>query len=298
MSDKLLNVVSWWDDRFYRCKLSKQSITKIQKKINLINPNYELTVIDDNIFLPSSTTILGSAPKEWLGRWRGQVGNWEADRVMNEALDKGSRVHSAFAALINGTIILFNNPKAPAYTKEQILNIELDSKNGVMILSNQQEMLEVWRLQRFFDIVKPKIIGTEMTVLSEVYGYAGTTDHLWFINAGEYDLGDKEKFIIEKSGHYILDIKTGKEDEYNYPEQLASYTVAIEESGDYKIEGAIILYSNSSKKKGIEGFKFEMITKEELEYHFKGFIFQYNIWLKKANKSPKVFDLPSLLKIN
>ena len=70
MSNKITNVVSWFDDHFYPCKLSKQSIAKIQKRIKSINPDYELTVIGNDIFLPSVTTILSSSPKEWLGRWR------------------------------------------------------------------------------------------------------------------------------------------------------------------------------------------------------------------------------------
>ena len=143
MSNKITNVVSWFDDRFYRCNLSKQIITKIQKRIKSINPDYELTVIGNDIFLPSVTTILSSSPKEWLGRWRGQVGNWEADRIMNEALDKGSKIHAAFANLIEGAIILFNNPKSPTYTKEQIEAIAAENKKGVQVLYDQQEMLEV-----------------------------------------------------------------------------------------------------------------------------------------------------------
>lgn len=292
------NVVGWFDDRFYKCTLTKKEIDQIIKRANAINPKFEYTVLDKTIFLPSSTTILGSAPKEWLARWRGQVGNWEADRIMNEAMNKGSRIHSAFAELLNGTVILFNNPKAPAYTKEQISAIETESKKGVMIVQEQQEMLEVWRLKKFFDIVKPKIIGTEVSIYSAVYGYAGTLDHLWYIEAGKYDLGDKVFFEVEKSGNYILDIKTGGEDDVNYPEQLASYYNAVEETGNIKIEGAIILYSNSKTKKGIEGFKTDQLNLNDLKYHFDGFLWQYNIWLKKANKSPQVFDLPSLLRMN
>lgn len=298
MSNNVVNVVSWFDDRFYRVKTTKQIISKIVKRVQSICPNYEYTILDDTIFLPSSTTILGSAPKEWLARWRGQVGNWEADRIMNEAMNKGSRIHLAFAELLKGTIILLNIPKAPAYTKEQIDAISQESKKGVLVLSDQQEMLEVWRLKQFFDIVKPKVEAVEMTVYSEVYGYAGTLDHIWHINAGEYDLGGRTKFKVEKTGFYILDIKTGAEDEINYPEQLASYMSAVEESNQYKIEGGIILYSNAKTKTGIEGFKFEQISKEDLEYHFKGFIFQLNVWLKKSNKNPKLFDLPSLLRMN
>ena len=295
---KIVNVVSWFDDRFYRVKTTKQTISKIQKRVQSICPKYEYTVLDDTIFVPSSTTILGSAPREYLARWRGQVGNWEADRIMNEAMSKGSRIHLAFAELLNGTIILLNNTKAPAYTKEQIDAIAQENKKGILVLSDQQEMLEVWRLKQFFDIVKPKVDALELTVYSEEYGYAGTLDHIWHIDAGEYDLGGKNKFKVEKTGFYILDLKTGGEDENNYPEQLASYMHAVEESDQYKIEGGIILYSNAKTKTGIEGFKVEQLTKDDLEYHFKGFIYQLNVWLKKANKTPKVFDLPSLLRMN
>lgn len=295
---KQINAVSWFDDRFYKIKTTKQVINKIQKRVASICPNYQYTTLDDIIFVPSSTTVLGSAPREYLARWRGQVGNWEADRIMNEAMSKGSRIHLAFAELLNGTIILLNNPKAPAYTKEQIDNIAQESNKGVMVLSDQQEMLEVWRLKQFFDIVNPKVEAVEMTVYSEQYGYAGTLDHIWHIEAGEYSLGDKVKFKVDKTGFYILDLKTGGEDENNYPEQLASYMNAVEESEQYKIEGGIILYSNAKTKTGIEGFKVEQLSKDDLEYHFKGFIYQLNVWLKKANKTPKVFDLPSLLRMN
>jgi len=296
---KLQNVVSWFDDRFYRVKTTKKVIDKIQKRVQTICPDYEYTVLDDTIFLPSSTTILGSAPKDWLGRWRGQVGNWEADRIMNEALDKGSRVHLAFSEMLNGSIILLNGHKYPNYTKEQIEAIQAENKKPIVILSDQQEMLEVWRLKQFFDIVKPKVEAMEMSVYSEAYGYAGTLDHLWYIEAGEYDLGGRNnKLTIDKTGFYILDLKTGKEDKHNHPEQLASYMYAVEESDQYKIEGGLILYSNADKKTGIAGFDFEYLSKDDLEYHFKGFVYQLNVWLKKANKTPKVFDLPSLLRMN
>lgn len=292
------NVISWFDDRFYKCKLTKEQIKKIQTNASKINPKFEYTVIDNNIFLPSTTTILSSSPKEWLSRWRGQVGNWEADRIMNEALDKGSRIHTAISEAINGTVILLNNPKAPSYTKEQITAIETESKKGVLVLSNQQEMLEVWRIVQFINIVKPQIIASEMTVYSEKYGFAGTLDLLFYIEKGSYSLGDKETFEVEKSGHYILDIKTGGEDDNNYPEQLASYYKAVEESSDYKVEGAVILYSNANKKRGIEGFKAVQFSRSDLDYHFQGFTYQYNIWLKKSQTTPKVFDLPSLIRLN
>ena len=292
-------VVGWFDDRFYKCDLTKQAVDKILKRTKQIS-DYEYTVLNDGktIFLPSSTTILGSAPKEWLAKWRGQVGNWEADRIMNEAMDKGSRIHHTFANLINGTIVLFNNPKAPTYTQEQISQIAVENKAGVIVVQDQQEMLELWRLKQFFDILKPKVVATEMTVVNERYGYAGTLDHLWHIEKGVYDLGDKVKYEFPETGLYILDIKTGGEDKINYPEQLASYYSAVIEQPETNIKGAVLLYSNSGNVKGIQGFKLDLLTPAVLEYHFQGFIYQYNVWLKKANKSPKVFDLPSLLRLN
>ena len=111
---------------------------------------------------------------------------------------------------------------------------------------------------------------------------------------GKYDLGQKEFYEFE-DGHYVFDLKTGKEDENNYPEQIASYAEACSE---YDIKGGVLIYSNSTKKKGIEGLKMDIYSKEELKYHFKGFLHQQAVWVKKAPKQPKVFDLPSLIKMN
>lgn len=292
-----LKMVNWFDDRFYSVMMDKKKIDKVQKWISSIKPDYALTVLDNLIYLPSVTSILSTAPKEWLGRWRGQVGNWEADRIMNDAMNKGSRIHNAVSEMLRGVIIILNSTKMPEYSAEQINNIAQESNKGVLILSEQQEMLEVWRLKKFFDIVKPKVIASEMTVYSETYGYAGTLDMLWYIEAGKYDLGDKVFFEVAESGNYVLDLKTGGEDDANYPEQLSAYCRAVTEC-DVECKGAMIVYTNSKTKKGIEGLKIEQFNLDELRYHFDGFINQYKIWIKKAPKQPKIFDLPTVLRLN
>ena len=66
--------ISWWDSRYYPC----------------IAPD------GSEIYLPSVTTILGAVSKgDFLEKWRGDIGNREADLRMNEAGDRGSRVHHA-----------------------------------------------------------------------------------------------------------------------------------------------------------------------------------------------------------
>ncbi|WP_448510671.1 hypothetical protein [Immundisolibacter sp.] len=301
--ENVVEVVSWFDDRFYKVILDDLSIKGIQEKVKRINPKYELLVLpsDKNgyshIFLPSSTTIEGSAPKDWLSKWRGQVGNWEADRIMNEKAERGTRIHHAFTMFQQGVWIVFNNPKAPRYSQAEIENMKAESPNGVHILTDQEDMLQTYRLVRMFGILKPKVIANEMTIYNSKEGYAGTLDHLWLLEKGTYDFGDKVTYEIPETGNYVLDLKTGAEDEQNYPEQIASYCAACLTLG-IDVKGGILIYSNSQNKKGIEGLKLEQYDLNAMEYYYDAFLDQYKVWLRKAVKNPRVFDLPSLLKLN
>jgi hypothetical protein len=47
------------------------------------------------LLLPSITTIIGTVlRKPWLERWRGELGNQEADRILEEAARHGSEQHA------------------------------------------------------------------------------------------------------------------------------------------------------------------------------------------------------------
>ncbi len=283
-----IEVISWFDDRFY--KIDFDNLDPEDKK----KYAKDKAGID---YFKSSTTILGSAPKEWLAHWRGQVGNWEANRIMGEAQEKGSRVHEAISGLINGGQIIFNDPKVPKYDDEEIK--ELTKDIPALIIKSQQEHLEIYRFAQFCEEVKPKFIATDFVVFSLVHEYAGTLDILAEIEGGKYSINGVKPLEIQK-GRYIIDIKTGQEDDLNYPKQLASYMVGYEEreqsTGD--IDGGILIYTNAKTKGKIEGLKTVIYTKEELQKHFTGFLNIKKVSDEYGIDKPKLVLLPSILKLN
>ena len=256
MNDKI-KITAWFDDRFYK--------------------------VDDE-FYPSVTTILNVAPKPFLAHWRGQVGNWEANRIMEEAMQKGSNVHLAINTILLGGQVVYE-PKNEA--KERELHLSNNSKT--IFLQNQQEQLESYRFLQFLELVKPKIILTEAIVFNTQYKYAGTLDLLMEINKGEYMIAGSKPLKLEH-GIYIADIKTGKQISNENYCQLSAYSMCL----DTKVIGGLVLHTNASTTKGIEGFQTHLRTADELENDFDKFL----TYLKIYNFNPvepKVFDLPQVL---
>jgi hypothetical protein len=261
--------IAWFDDHFYQ--------------------------VGDE-FYPSVTTILGAVPKSFLSNWRGQVGNWEADRIMNEAMDKGSRIHNAVSVFLSGGTILFNNPKAPSYIDIEIEAIKQESK-GFYLLQNQQEMLELYRFQQFFDKVKPQVIATDLNVYSPKLGYAGSLDIIFDIKVGDYEVNGAKPIHIPE-GRYICDLKTGANIDDNYYSQIAAYMVAYEENGhELEISGGLIIHTNSKTQKGIEGFSLYQRNRDELEDDFQRFLKYKAIFDMNGTNKPKIFNLPGIIKM-
>ena len=261
--------ISWFDDHFYQ-------------------------VGED--FLPSVTTILNAVPKSFLSNWRGQVGNWEADRIMNEAMDKGSRIHNAVSIFLSGGAILFNNPKAPAYNQEEIEQVKQSTKLFCLI-QNQQEMLELYRFQQFFDKVSPQVIATDLNVYSLKLNYAGSLDMILDIQDGNYEVNGAKPIHIP-TGRYICDLKTGSAIDDNYYSQIAAYMVAYEEiDHQLEISGGLIIHTNSKTQKGIEGFSLYQRNRDELEEDFQRFLKYKAIYDMNGSTKPKIFNLPGIIKM-
>jgi len=144
----------WFDDRFYI--LLKDEIEKAYSEGATIHPKIKDALINGapEVWLPSSTTILGAAPKPWLADWKGRIGNEEAEKKLNEGGEKGSRVHDAIQVWTSDGMVIYNNPKKPLFTPEELFEITKDKVEYVdyIVLREQQEHLECWRLQQWFRI--------------------------------------------------------------------------------------------------------------------------------------------------
>jgi hypothetical protein len=284
MNFETMNCVTWFNEHWYEFNFDSLSPEE-KKKFNLLDKKG----ID---YLKSVTTILGSAPKEWLSQWRGQVGNWEARRLLEEGQTKGTHIHNAINTSYHGGVIFYNDIKKPRYGKDEFE--KLAEGKPYYILEQQQEALEFYRFTQLINLIKPNFIANEFNLFSLRYLYAGTGDHLWEVEQGEHKNG--RNIIKLTKGTWLFDTKTGREDDKNYPKQLAAYANALKETNNVDIEGAGIIYTNADTKTGIEGLKVVIYTKEELKYHFSQFLHVLAIDQEYSSDKPKVIDLPTIYK--
>lgn len=108
----------------------------------------------------SVTTALQIIRRPQLEQWRGNLGNEEADRVMNEAADFGSAVHDHCQQINLGRRIVAPLPLIEAY-------------------------------QQWFDATVKEVIHVEQAVWSDTYWYAGRCDLVAVLK------GDKVPTVID-----------------------------------------------------------------------------------------------------
>ena len=214
---KVIGKVEWFDDRFYK-------IQKLGAEV---------------VYYPSVTTILGVAPKPYLNRWRGEIGNREADQRIREAQERGNKVHHACAVLLKGGVVGYKILKDD-------LDLVLDHRPIEKVLLNDQtEMAMAHRFVNLAAELNFETILTDQTIFSDKYKFAGSLDFLAKIPKTNYNK------IDFKAGLYICDIKTGSSSKEHLM-QVAAYSVAYSELYQTKITGAIVIYLNAKNKTGIK----------------------------------------------
>ena len=165
---KEIKMVEWFDQHWY--------------KINYMNES-DKEVID---YLPSVTTKLRVVAKPFLAYWRGDIGNREADMRVFEASERGIRIHHAWYTMTTGGAVIYQPVQRPNYTQSDIDNLTSEYAGNLAIVRYQDEMYDLFKLSKWLEIVKPKIIASELINYSLKNKDAGTADNLFFIEEGEY----------------------------------------------------------------------------------------------------------------
>ncbi len=266
--------VSWFDSRFYR-----------------------ITILDKpDLYYWSVTTKLGAKSKPYLALWRGNVGNREADLQSQQGMDKGSREHYGWYLMTTGGAVLYNPMERPNYTREQIAEIEKDV-NGIIILANQQEMYDIYKLKCWHEAVNPKIEASELIVYSHKWKEAGQLDKLLYIKEGNYMINGAKPLRIPE-GLYVIDLKTGKAKDEDAFKQIACYAKCYEEMTKEKVKGGIVIWVGSKTKNGIAGLSTEIIVDNELEDNYRRYRAISEVWINEFSDTlPKIFNFPSLIKL-
>lgn len=234
-------------------------------------------------YVPSVTWIAGFYPKG-IGfyKWLADKGWDESQAIKVAAGDKGSKVHEAISAILNGQ------------------EVRIDSKfiNRSRGIEEELTLEEVNCIKSFIDwrnsLEKFEPIAWDMTVYSDKHNYAGSVDLVARIN-GEL---------------YVIDFKTSKEVWTEYEMQVSAYRAAIEngenslhERNDNGTEGKHINQVANIKmgilqigySRNANGYKWN-----EIEDKFSLFLTAQKIWqneLPQKNKYPGIStkDYPIIL---
>lgn len=249
-------------------------------------------------FIPSVTTKLGIIDKPQLSRWRGDIGNREADSRMYEAAEKGTRIHWAYAVSLQSGAVVYNPWQKPIYTEEGIQELKAKHK-AIAILRTQEEMWAICKLAEQFKRLKPQVIAVEKTVYDLEANDAGTIDSIFWIDEGDYFVsGQKPLHLLP--GIYICDLKTGNYVDDGVWYQLAPYTFMFEKMFGVLVQGALVTHTGSTLKTGIPGLKTMFRSRDMLlNTDYPVFRHASAIWeAKHQEEQPETFEFPSVVTLD
>jgi hypothetical protein len=229
--------------------------------------------------VPSVTWIAGHYPKG-IGfyKWLADRGWDEAEAIKAAAGDKGSKVHLAISAILEG------------------LEVRIDSKFENKSTGQPEELTfeEVECIKSFLDwratLESFEPIAWDIVVFSEQHGYAGSIDLIARVN-GEL---------------YIIDFKTSQSVWPEYEMQVSAYRVAVE-NGENPIPEKNPNGTETGKLIDISGIKTAILQIgyrrnkclykwTEIEDAFPLFLHAKAIWQHESgSQQPRKVDLPIVL---
>lgn len=266
-------LVEWFDDHWY----------KVVKE-------------DQTHWLASVTTKLGILDKPGLARWRGDVGNREADMRMHSQGDRGKRIHWAWATALEGGAVVYDPWQNPVYTPEGIAELSAKYNGKIAVIRTQDEMLQIDKLRRQYVLMKPKVVAVELKVYDLETRDAGTIDSVHHFETGSY-LVNGAKPITIMGGLWICDLKTGSwlGDEANY--QTAKYLAMYEKMFGVKCAGTMITHTSASTKKGIAGLGTYIRTREQVfDEDLPMYAKIAAVWdAQHKDDQPETFQFPSCI---
>lgn len=273
-----VKLVDWFDDHFYKIRY-----TNDQK-------------LDVEEYFPSVTTKLQAIAKPNLISWYGDIGNREANLRLDEASDRGSRIHKAWEVITQAGVVIYDPIKFEIYTKEE--KEELINRHGGnhFILRKQEEMWQAMKLYELYKRLSPESVISETIVYDIDRKEAGTADNIMTIKEGEYEINGATPLKLK--GQYIVDLKTGNYIHEENKMQVSAYAKFAEKMGMDEINGAIIVHTNSKNRKGIEGLGCILIEKEELDGLYNDYKNIAKIWDRHfSRRKPRARQIPGYLSI-
>ena len=148
------------------------------RQINILDERFYQ--FEKGVYFPSVTTVLEAYPKGYgFTNWLKQVG-FNADHIVREAADVGSKIHNTIEAHLKGE------------------DVHWMSEDGSANFTLQEwKMLMGYR--EFMQLYKPKVLGVEVELVSELYEVGGTIDLPCEINGERWIIDHKTSNAIHKT---------------------------------------------------------------------------------------------------
>jgi len=273
-----IKLVEWFDDHWYKII-------------------YEVDGKETTEYIPSVTTKLGVIAKPFLARWRGDVGNREADMRVFESQERGTRIHHAWYTMATKGCVVYQPPRHPNFNPEELKALDDEYSGNVALMRYQDEMYDLCKLRAWVELVDPVFMHSELTVYSLTQKDAGTVDNVIRIKEGEYPVNGRKPLLLPE-GLYVADLKSGKTVDLDAYMQTAAYAKCVEEMGLGEVMGTLILHTGAKTKTGIEGLATLYRNKEQMAQDYEDYRLASALWERKnADAKPKVFEFPAMLTI-
>jgi hypothetical protein len=235
------------------------------KLITVLDERFYTT--DNATYFPGVTTILDVYPKGYgFTKWLKNMGS-NADQIVKEAAEQGSRIHDAIDRFTNGEEICWEGEQG-SYTFD--------------------EWMMILKFKEFWDTYFPKVIAHEVSLVDSELGYGGTIDLICAI-------GDVVWMIDYKSSNYV---------HTTHELQLAAYRVLWNKlRPDYKVMKSGILHLKASTrgamKDKMQGKGWKMVTFDRpYQDAFKLFTYTQALWKEEnPNFTPKNEQYPDRIKL-
>lgn len=241
--------------------------------------NKQITFLDERYYFdketgtyhPSATTILNVYPKGFgFNQWLKDLGS-NADQVVKRAQERGTKIHNAIEAFLNG---------------EELKWIEGEKENYTL-----DEWMMILRFFDFYKTYEPVVIAVEPSLVSPKLGYGGTLDLVCTLKGFPKDIW----YIDWKSGGAIY--KTHKI-------QGSAYLNLWNSMRDKKITRVGCMHLRASTRgpdksgKKIQGNGWKIDEVKDVEKCFKLFQHTQVIWKEEnPNPKPKNMVYPDRIKI-
>lgn len=203
--------------------IKPQTVSYIKtKKINMNQimfhdpKNQRLTILDQRFytkdnenFYPSVTTVLQSYPKGFgYEKWLKENGE-DADSILKEAGEQGSKVHDGIDQIIKGEQVMWTHQLVDTYqlrtieSHEQFVRDKEDGNIGKYLKEVQIFSLLEWqmllRFAEFVTLFNPEFEANEMNMIVDELKLGGTLDIVCMINGERWLIDTKTSNYIHKS---------------------------------------------------------------------------------------------------